>query len=43
MRGYTWGVIPMRRRVVQRKASKQKLNTESSADLELVGASDYII
>ena len=42
MRGHTGGVLTLGRGIVQDKASKQKLNTKSSTESELVGASDYI-
>ena len=42
MRGHTGGLMSMGRGIIQGKASKQKLNTKSSTESELVGASDYI-
>jgi hypothetical protein len=42
MRGHTGGVISMGHGVVHGKSSKQKLNTKSSTEAEVVGASDYI-
>jgi len=42
MRGHTGGVLTLGKGIVQDKASKQKLNTKSSTESELVGASDYI-
>ena len=42
MRGHTGGVLTLGRGIVQGKATKQKLNTKSSTESELVGASDYI-
>ena len=42
MRGHTGGVISMGVGAVHHKTSKQKLNTKSSTESELVGASDYI-
>ena len=43
MKGHTGGgVMTMGRGVINNKCSKQKLNTRSSTETELVGASDYI-
>ena len=42
MRGHTGGALSMGIGVIQGKASKQKLNTKSSTETEVVGASDYI-
>ena len=42
MKGHTGGLLTLGRGIVQGKASKQKLNTKSSTETELVGASDYI-
>ena len=42
MRGHIGGVMSMGRGIVQGKASKQKLNTKSSTESEVVSASDYI-
>ena len=42
MRGHTGGVISMGLGLVHHKSSKQKLNTKSLTESELVGASDYI-
>jgi hypothetical protein len=42
MRGHTGGVISMGHGVFHSKSSKQKLNTKSSTESEVVGASDYI-
>ena len=42
MRGHMGGLMTMGVGVIQGKASKQKLNTKSSTETEVVGASDYI-
>ena len=42
MRGHTGGVLTLGRGIVQGEASKQKLNTKSLTESEVVGASDYI-
>ena len=42
MKGHTGGIITMGKGIIQGKATKQKLNTKSSTEAELVGASDYI-
>ena len=42
MRGHTGGLMSMGHGVVHGKSSKQKLNTKSSTESEVVGASDYI-
>ena len=42
MRGHTGGLMSMGHGVIHSKSSKQKLNTKSSTELEVVGASDYI-
>ena len=42
MRGHTGGVLTLGRGIVQGKTTKQKLNTKSLTESELVGASDYI-
>ena len=42
MRGYTGGLMTMGRGVIQGKTTKQKLNTKSSTETKVVGASDYI-
>ena len=42
MKGHTGGLISLGRGIVHHKSSKQKLNTKSSTESELVGASDYI-
>ena len=41
-RGHTGGVIGMGKGVVSTKSSKQKLNTKSSTETEIVGTSDYL-
>ena len=43
MREHTGGILSLGRGIIQGKASKQKLNTKSSTELELVGASDYTL
>ena len=42
MRGHTGGLMSFGRGAVHHKCSKQKLNTKSSTESEIVGASDYI-
>jgi hypothetical protein len=42
MRSHTGGVISFGTGAVMSKSSKQKLNTKSSTEAELVGASDYL-
>jgi hypothetical protein len=42
MKSHTGGVISLGGGVVMCKSSKQKLNTKSSTEAELVGASDYL-
>ena len=42
MKSHTGGVISLGRGVIMSKSSKQKLNTKSSTEAELVGASDYL-
>ena len=42
MRSHTGGTISMGRGVVHAKSSKQKLNTKSSTEAEVVGTSDYL-
>jgi hypothetical protein len=42
MKSHTGGVMSMVTGVLAYKSSKQKLNTKSSTEAELVGASDYI-
>jgi hypothetical protein len=42
MRGHTGDVISMGHRVFHSKSLKQKLNTKSLTESEVVGASDYI-
>lgn len=42
MKGHTGGLISLGKGIVHSKSTKQKLNTKSSTETELVGASDYI-
>jgi len=42
MRGHTGGVMSMGTGVVHAKSSKQKINTKSSTDSEVVGTSEYL-
>ena len=42
MRGHTGGLVTLGRGIIKGKASKQKLNTKSSTETEVVGASDFI-
>ena len=42
MKGYTGGTTSFGRGVVNTMCSKQKLNTKSSTESEIVSASDYI-
>ena len=42
MKSHTGGVVSLGRGVIMSKSSKQKLNTKSSTEAELVGASDYL-
>jgi hypothetical protein len=42
MKGHTGGMISMGHGVIHSKSSKQKINTKSSTESEVVGASDYI-
>ena len=42
MRSHTGGVISLGHGVINSKSSKQKINTKSSTEAELVGASDFI-
>jgi len=42
MKSHTGGVLSLGRGVIMSKSSKQKLNTKSSTEAELVGASDYL-
>ena len=42
MKSHTGGLMTMGLGIIQGKATKQKLNTKSSTEAELVGASDYI-
>jgi hypothetical protein len=42
MKSHMGGVVSFDTGVVMGKSSKQKLNTKSSTEAELVGASDYL-
>ena len=42
MRSHTGGVISLGHGVINSKSSKQKINTKSSTEAELVGASDFV-
>jgi hypothetical protein len=42
MKSHTGGVVSFGRGAVMSKSSKQRLNTKSSMEAELVGASDYL-
>jgi hypothetical protein len=42
MKSHTGGVVSFGRGAIMSKSSKQKLNTKSSTEAELVGASDYL-
>ena len=42
MRGHTGGAMSFGTGIIHGKASKQKLNTKSSTETEVVGASDYL-
>ena len=42
MKSHTGGVMSLGRGVIMCKSSKQKLNTKSSTEAEVVGASDYL-
>ena len=42
MRSQTGGVIPFRHGMVHCRSNKQKLNTLSSTEVELVGTSEYV-
>jgi hypothetical protein len=42
MKSHTGGCVSLGRGVIMPKSTKQKLNTKSSTEAELVGASDYI-
>ena len=43
MRSHTSGVISLGHGVITSKSSKQKVNTKSSIEAELVGASDFVL
>ena len=42
MKSHTGGVMSLGHGIFHHKSSKQKLNTKSSTEAELVGASDYL-
>ena len=42
MKSHTGGLMTIGLGIIQGKSTKQKLNTKSSTEAELVGASDYI-
>ena len=42
MRSHTGGCLSMGHGLIHSKSSKQKLNTKSSTESEVVGASDYL-
>ena len=42
MKSHTGGVFTLGRGITHHKSSKQKLNTKSSTEAEIVGASDYV-
>ena len=42
MRGHTGGTMSMGRGTIHNKSSKQKLNTKSTTESELVGVSEYL-
>ena len=42
MRRHTGGCITLRSGMIHCKSSKQKLNTKTSTETEVVGASDYL-
>ena len=42
MRGHTGGMMSFSLGVIHSRASKQKVNTKSSTESELVGVSDYL-
>ena len=42
MRGHTGGAISMGYGIIHGKSSKQKINTKSSTESELVGMAEYI-
>ena len=43
MRSHTGGVISLGHCIIKSKSSKQKIDTKSSTETELVGASDFIL
>ena len=42
MRGHTGGLMSFGSGIIHHKSSKQRLNSKSSTESELIGASDYI-
>lgn len=42
MRSHTGGLVSFGRGALMSKATKQKINTKSSTEAEIVGASDYL-
>ena len=42
MKGHPGGLTTLSLVIIQGKATKQKLNTKSSTESELVGVSDYV-
>ena len=42
MKSYTGGVVSMGLGLIHCRSSKKKLNTKSSTEAEIVGASDYV-
>ena len=42
MRGYTGGIMSAGTSAIHCKSSKQKLNTRSTTESELVGVSEYL-
>ena len=43
MRSHIGGVISLGHGIINSKSSKQKINTKGSTEVELVGASDFIL
>ena len=43
MRGHTGGMMSLRHGIINHKCAKQKLNTKSSTETEIVATSDYIL
>ena len=42
MKGHTGGLVSLGRGIIYNKSSKQKINTKSLMESEVVGASDFI-